>query len=114
MDGLARGMTAAGLSSSMKKDVMFAFARLCLIWIKEYDKEKKRSGLSVAGECLKINKLAAANPVKVVQVQKQSKEKSSSSAAAAAVKVVVSKQLMKPRFAVELDGLNCFETLVPR
>jgi hypothetical protein len=30
---------------------------------------------------------------------------------ATAVKVVVTKQL-KPRFAVELDGLNCFECLV--
>ncbi|PUZ46134.1 hypothetical protein GQ55_7G024800 [Panicum hallii var. hallii] len=23
-------------------------------------------------------------------------------------------QQLKPRFALELDGLNCFETLVPR
>ncbi|BAF13976.1 uncharacterized protein [Oryza sativa Japonica Group] len=71
----------------------------------------------VAGECLKINKLAAASPVKVVQVQKPSKETkniSGAPVAAAAVRVVVSKQVMKPRFAVELDGLNCFETLVPR
>ncbi|XP_062224696.1 uncharacterized protein LOC133923401 [Phragmites australis] len=32
----------------------------------------------------------------------------------AAVKIIGKKQQLKPRFAVELDGLNCFETLVPR
>ncbi|KAF0891550.1 hypothetical protein E2562_010544 [Oryza meyeriana var. granulata] len=82
----------------------------------------------VAGECLKINKLAAASPIKV-QVQKQSEGSAAAAAAsgigsrrqqavkmeknssAAAAVNVVSKQL-KPRFAVELDGLNCFETLV--
>lgn len=66
---------------------------------------------------LVILQLAAASPLKVVQVQKPSKETkniSGAPVAAAAVRVVVSKQVMKPRFAVELDGLNCFETLVPR
>ncbi|WVZ83548.1 hypothetical protein U9M48_030685 [Paspalum notatum var. saurae] len=32
----------------------------------------------------------------------------------AAVKVSTKQQQLKPRFALELDGLNCFETLVPR
>ncbi|KAL5214406.1 hypothetical protein ABZP36_003558 [Zizania latifolia] len=77
----------------------------------------------VAGESFKMNKYAA-SPVKV-QVQKQSDGSSAAGAAASggrrqqAVKLeknssaAVGKQL-KPRFAVELDGLNCFETLVPR
>lgn len=59
----------------------------------------------------------------VVQVQKQSDGSTSSGSrrqlkeemnnAAVSVKIV-NKQKLKPRFAVELDGLNCFETLVPR
>jgi hypothetical protein len=32
----------------------------------------------------------------------------------AAVKIATKQQQLKPRFALELDGLNCFETLVPR
>ncbi|RCV32588.1 hypothetical protein SETIT_7G015100v2 [Setaria italica] len=32
----------------------------------------------------------------------------------AAVKIATKHQQLKPRFALELDGLNCFETLVPR
>lgn len=31
----------------------------------------------------------------------------------AAVKIATKQQQLKPRFALELDGLNCFETLVP-
>ncbi|KAF8641582.1 hypothetical protein HU200_067772 [Digitaria exilis] len=31
---------------------------------------------------------------------------------AAAVKIATKQQQLKPRFALELDGLNCFETLV--
>jgi len=28
--------------------------------------------------------------------------------------IACKQQQLKPRFALELDGLNCFETLVPR
>ncbi|XP_040379640.1 uncharacterized protein LOC121053193 [Oryza brachyantha] len=65
----------------------------------------------VAGECMKITKLAAASPAKV-QVQS---EDGIGSRRQQVVKMekAVSKQL-KPRFALELDGLYCFETLVPR
>ncbi|KAG8064170.1 hypothetical protein GUJ93_ZPchr0004g38755 [Zizania palustris] len=82
-----------------------------------------------AGESFKMNKQYAASPARV-QVQKQGDDAGSSAAngggrrrqqavelekntAAAAAAAAVGKQL-KPWFAVELDGLNCFETLVPR
>ncbi|RLM64704.1 hypothetical protein C2845_PM16G01090 [Panicum miliaceum] len=32
----------------------------------------------------------------------------------AAMKIATKQQQLKPRFALGLDGLNCFETLVPR
>uniref|UniRef100_A0A0D9W1W4 Uncharacterized protein n=1 Tax=Leersia perrieri TaxID=77586 RepID=A0A0D9W1W4_9ORYZ len=77
----------------------------------------------VAGECLKINKLAtAASPVKL-QLQKQSEGSAAAAASGSrrqqmAVKMeknsVTAVKQLKPRFAVELDGLNCFETLIPR
>ncbi|KAG8064191.1 hypothetical protein GUJ93_ZPchr0004g40162 [Zizania palustris] len=80
-----------------------------------------------AGESFKMNKQYAASPARV-QVQKQGDDAGSSAANGggrrrqqavklekntAAAAAAVGKQL-KPWFAVELDGLNCFETLVPR
>ncbi|XP_047071000.1 uncharacterized protein LOC124679248 [Lolium rigidum] len=76
----------------------------------------------MASKCFSVSKFMASP---VPQMQKQCDGSSSASSASRrqveknetnsfAAKIVgMQQQQLKPRFALELDGLNCFETIVP-
>ncbi|CAM0908300.1 unnamed protein product [Alopecurus aequalis] len=76
----------------------------------------------MASKCFSINKFMT-SPVPQMQKQSESRNASGSrgqvekkDTSSSAVKIVGNQQQrqhLKPRFALELDGLNCFETIVP-
>ncbi|OEL30351.1 hypothetical protein BAE44_0008632 [Dichanthelium oligosanthes] len=72
----------------------------------------------VASDGFIKSKFLASPVVAVVQVpadassSKRQQVKMELITSGAAVKLATKQQQLKPRFALELDGLNCFETLV--